>query len=127
MHKIFIIEKDRYTSEVLAESLLSLNYEPVIFNYDQSIADALIAVNPYIVIINMQLYKNNRELFISLMAPKQKLLDACLIITSANLIDPESIREYGADFFLFKPYGLADLNSVLQRVEISKCHSTVVE
>lgn len=127
MHKIFIIEKDRYTSEVLAESILSLNYEPVIFNYDQSIADALTAVDPYIVIINLQIYKSNRELFISLMAPKKKLLDACLILTSANLVDPESIREYGADFFLFKPYGLADLKSVLQRVESTKCHSSSVK
>ena len=123
MKKALIIEKDSYTSETLAASLEYFEYEPIIYSHETELANQLIETNPYIVIVNLQLFTDFRHVFISLLGSKEKLFDACIILTSGDLIDPEIIRELGADFFLFKPYDINQLSDLLIKVEVTKCHS----
>lgn len=120
MKKVLIIEKDNYTAEVLAESLIYFNCIPVVYDSNKSLAIELIEAAPDVIIIHRSLFVRNRQLFISSMNPGERLLSASIILTSNALLDPERLRELGAHFFLFKPFDLQVLSEVLKRVDLIK-------
>lgn len=115
MKKVFVIEKDQFSCDMLAESLLLLNYSPVLIKSIQNLGLEFIEADPDIVIINQNLFVLNKHLFVH---NKKRLSKACIILTSNTLSDPSKIKELGADLFILKPYDLKTLSDVLLRSNI---------
>lgn len=116
MKKVLIVEKNEFTCEILAESLLLLSCTPVIYNFNQVLAIAFIEEDPDIVIIEQKIFLKNKHLFIR---DQRKLSKAFIILTSNTISDPDSIEKTGADFFLLKPYDLSTLSEIVQKARFT--------
>ena len=120
---IFIVETDPYSAEMLAETLETFCYDPVIFDEGKDLAVQLWEADPHMVIINSRLFQRNKQVFVSLKNTEEKIFDPCLILTSGDLVDPQEIRSLEADYFLFKPYDMKILSDLLMKVESARCGS----
>ncbi|MBC7745154.1 MAG: response regulator transcription factor [Flavobacterium sp.] len=121
--RIFIVETDPYSAEMLAETLETFSYDPVIFDERKDLAVQLWEADPHMVIINSRLFQRNKQVFVSLKNTEEKVFDPCLILTSGDLVDPQEIRALEADYFLFKPYDMKILSDLLMKVESARCGS----
>lgn len=115
MKKVLIVEKNDFTCDILAESLLLLSCKPVIYKFNQVLAITFIEEDPDIVIIEQKIFLKNRHLFVH---DQRKLSKACIILTSNTISDPDWIEKTGADFFLLKPYDLETLSQIVQKAEV---------
>lgn len=111
------METDRFSSQMLADTLESFDYTPVLFNEGIDLTLQLIDADPYMVIVNRRLFKTYRDVFINRDARNSRNFNSCLIITSGDLVDPEEIHLLEADFFLFKPYDMEVLSNLLAKIE----------
>lgn len=117
---IFIMETDPYSAEMLADTLETFRYEPVIFDEGKDLAVQLSETAPKMVIINSRIFEKNKQVFVSLKNKEDTLFGASLILTSGDLVDPQIIRELEADYFLYKPYDMKILSDLLIKVESSR-------
>ena len=114
--KIFIMETDGYSSQMLADTLESFDYEPIIFDECEDLTLQMIESEPYMVIANSRIFKKNKHVFIRPEDKNPRNFDSCLVITSGDLVDPEEILLLEADFFLFKPYDMRILADLLEKI-----------
>jgi DNA-binding response OmpR family regulator len=121
--KVLIVEHDKLTAEILRDSVSVLNFQSFNLQDGESLAIALIDLDPEIIIISRQLFIKHKQLFISSTNPNERLSEALIVITSNALLDPDRVRELGAHFFLFKPFDLSTLQQVLESASgsISLC------
>ncbi|MDB5014083.1 MAG: hypothetical protein JWQ25_2285 [Daejeonella sp.] len=114
MRNVLIIERNDFTSEILSDCLKTLKYVPFIYNPTLSFIDNITVFKPMAIIFNLTLYRNNSYLP-SLEIKQQLKSKPALILSSNTLIDPDTLRDLNADFFLHKPYDIETLSNVLNR------------
>jgi len=111
MKRVLIFEKDKFTSEILAESVSSLGFDPLLYNPEENLLVVLRRSEPDIVIMCLGLYSGKQELYRLALKLNQKKL--VVILTSNSLIEPSTLKEFNASIFLHKPYDLEELGRVL--------------
>lgn len=127
MNRILIVEDDKDISRELKELLENSGYEAVVLTDFKNASDSIIAAEPDLVLLDINIPYMNGEMLLQQLRSKSDV--PVIMVTSRDSEADEVLSmSYGADDYITKPYNptilLLRINAVFKRIGAKSDNTT---
>ena len=121
MNRILIVEDDKDISRELKELLENSGYEAVVLTDFKNACDSIIAAEPDLVLLDINIPYMNGEMLLQQLRSKSDV-PVIMVTSRTSEVDEVLSMSYGADDFITKPYNptvlLLRIQNIFKRMEV---------